>query len=71
MPLMISSSVVRAQSSASRLMRKVLATVGQLFRLIKAFHVPDAVLVIVAILMPSNTRSVPFDAYCQIKNKRT
>lgn len=59
MPLIISSSVVRAQFSASRLMRNVLMTVGQLARRIMAFQVPDGVLIIVAKLDLKLLRSVP------------
>ena len=44
-PLTISSSVVHAQSSASRFIRKVLEVVGHPFLRINAFHVPDSVLV--------------------------
>ncbi|MNE88998.1 hypothetical protein D3C80_1863650 [compost metagenome] len=48
-PRTISSSVRRDQSSASRLVRKVLALVGHPVLRITAFQVPAGVLTIVAI----------------------
>lgn len=62
-PRTISSSVRRAQSAASRLVRKVLITVGQPCLRITAFQVADGVLRIVAIA-PSEHRcseNVPRD----------
>src|SRR6218665_1439869 len=61
-PLTISSSVRRAQSSASRLVRKVLVLVGQPVLRTRAFQVPASVLTIVAIFPCS--QSVPLYRHC-------
>lgn len=56
-PRAISSSVRRAQSSASRLVRKVLTVVGQPRLRMTAFQVFEGVLVIVAM------RCVRYEVY--------
>jgi len=69
---MISSSVERPQFSASRFTRKVLETVGHPLRLIRAFHVPDSVFVIVAIRHLKTGRCtdiVPIVVWCQIEDE--
>lgn len=66
MPLIISSSVVLAQSSASRLTRKLLTTVGHPLRLICAFHEPALVLKMVAIFDAPHPVIAPFNYCCQI-----
>lgn len=43
--------MLRAQSSASRLVRKVLAVVGQPSLRMTAFHVPEGVLTMVAMYL--------------------
>ena len=55
-PRTISSSVRRAQSSASLLVRKVLAVAGQPVLRISAFRVPEGVLTIVAIQAPDDAQ---------------
>lgn len=50
-PRTISSSVRRAQSSASRFVRNVLATVGQPTRRMVAFQVPEGVFVSAAMVL--------------------
>ena len=73
MPRIISSSVERPQFSASRFTRNVLETVGHPLRLIRAFHVPDSVFVIVAIRQLKTGRCtdiVPNAVLCQIADER-
>jgi hypothetical protein len=66
----ISSSVVRAQSCAARFTRKVLETLGEPLFLIRAFHVPAVVLIMVAMCTPPAdecTHIVPFWYFSQTR----
>jgi hypothetical protein len=60
-PRTISSSVRRAQSSASRFKRNVLTVVGKPVLRITAFQVPEGVLTMVGMVMltPSKLSTVP------------
>jgi hypothetical protein len=60
MPRTMSSSARRAQSSASFFRRNVLIVVGHPVLRITAFHVPEGVLTMVAIVL----RCSDFDAHC-------
>src|SRR5690606_21644074 len=65
-PRTISSSVRRAQSSASRLVRNVLAVAGQPVLLMRAFQVPEEVLTIVAMSTPYEASAASLYRNCRL-----
>jgi hypothetical protein len=64
MPLTISFSMDRDQSTAPRLKRKVLETTGHSLRRIITFHLFDLILVIIAICASQATDERAHSGFC-------